>query len=72
MIRVRVDWQSQCPGCGTQLAVDFLENLPDSTICPWCGHVCAIGHQPDYDQIRSTLRKAARELEDQANAKAPV
>jgi len=52
--------------------VDFLENLPDSTICPWCGHVCAIGHQPDYDQIRSTLRKAARELEDQANAKAPV
>jgi len=72
MIRVRVDWQSQCPGCGTKLAVDFLDNMPDYTICPWCGSVCSIDVQPNHDQIKSLLQKATKKLEDQANGKVPI
>ena len=54
------------------IAWDFLDNLPDCTICPWCGYVCEIDRCPDHDRIRQSLRRAARELEEQANAKTPV
>ena len=72
MIRIRVDWHSQCPGCGTELAVDFFDDLPECAICPWCGYLYDIDRCTDHDETREFLRKAARELEDKVNAKTPV
>lgn len=72
MIKVRVDWHSQCPGCGAQLAVDFLENSADCTICPWCGYLCEIDYGPDQEKTRLYIQQAIIELEEKANAKSPA
>ena len=67
MIRVRVDWHAQCPGCRTQLAVDFFEDSFDCAVCPWCGHVYKIERGPGQAQTKAYIGKAIRELEKKAN-----
>lgn len=69
---MRVDWQTQCPGCGTQLAEDFCEGLSDSIVCPWCGSVCETDCASRYDELKQYLDKAIDELESNVNTKAPV
>lgn len=72
MIRLRVDWHSQCPSCGTQLAVDFLESSSDFAICPWCGCRYKTGGGHGNEELKEYVRKAVRELEDRVNTKTPA
>lgn len=72
MIRLRVDWHSQCPGCGTQLAVDFLESSSDYAICPWCGHRYEIDRGRSQEELKTYVKKAVKEIEDRVNTKTPA
>ena len=72
MIRLRVDWHSQCPGCGTQLAVDFLTNSSDCVVCPWCGYRYEIDRDQSRDEVKDYVKEAVREIEKKANTKTPV
>ncbi len=72
MIRLRVDWHSQCPGCGTQLAVDFLEGSSDYAICPWCGRRYETDRGQNQDELKDYIRKAVQELEEKVNTKTPA
>ena len=74
MIKLRVDWHSQCPGCGTQLAVDFLQGLSVTVVCPWCGCMYESDGIADYDKLKRYLENAIGELESKANSntKTPV
>lgn len=67
MIRVRVDWHAQCPGCRTQLAVDYFEDSFGCAICPWCGHIYRIERGPDQAEIREYIGKAIRKIESKVN-----
>ena len=69
MIKLRVDWHSQCPGCGTQLAVDFFGGLSDRTVCPWCGCVYETNSVSYYDELKQHLETAIEELESSANSR---
>lgn len=72
MIRLRVDWHCQCPGCGTQLAVDFFENSADCAICPWCGFLYDVNCGTDQDEVREYVSRAVKEIEEKANSKVLV
>jgi hypothetical protein len=72
MIKVRVDWHSLCPGCGTQLAVDFFGGSSDRVICPWCGYLYETDHASRRDELRQYLESAIKELESNVNAEIPV
>lgn len=72
MIRLRVDWHSQCPGCGTQLAMDFLENSSDCAICPWCGCRYELDCEHSREQVKDYVMEAVREIEEKVNTKSPV
>lgn len=72
MIRLRVDWHSQCPDCGTQLAVDFFGSVSDCIVCPWCGCVCETDRVSRHDELRHYLKEAVEELESNVNTETPV
>lgn len=74
MVKLRVDWHSQCPDCGTQLAVDFFGGLSDCVVCPWCGCMYEGNSLSRYDELKQYLQKAVQELESNANTdlKTPV
>lgn len=75
MIKLRVDWHSQCPGCGTQLAVDFFGGLSDCIVCPWCGCMYETDRVSCQDELKQYLKTAIKELEDKVNTeqtKTPV
>ena len=72
MISVKVNWHAQCPDCGTQLAVDYFEDLYDCTVCPWCGRIYKIERGPDQAEMKAYIAKVIRELESRANALLPA
>ena len=69
MIKLRVQWYHDCPGCGTQLVIDFLEDPAEVCACPWCGHAVGSALCANEDELRSYISKAVREIERKANSK---
>ena len=67
MIRVRVDWRQDCPGCGTELVANFLDDSACRAACPWCGCEGALSAMPDCAELRDYLSRAISEIEVKAN-----
>ena len=68
MIKVKVDWRQKCPGCGTEVVVDFFDESVVRQACPWCGRQCEMERTTD-DELRRYISRSVREIEDRANEK---
>jgi len=68
MIKVRVDWHSRCPGCGTQLVIDFFDESDEHQVCPWCGCECKMDRGSRYEEMKRYIEKAVREIEEKTNS----
>ena len=68
MIRVRVEWYQECPGCGTELVSDFLGDSVCRATCPWCGRENKLRAGPDSAELREYLSRAISEIEAKANS----
>ena len=69
MIKLRVEWRHDCPGCGTQLVIDFLDDPAEVCSCPWCGRVESGKIRANEDELRSYISQAVRKIEQKANGK---
>jgi len=67
MIKLRVEWHCKCPGCGTELVVDYLVDSLSEQICPWCGARAAC-EKSDKEQMRDFLTQAVERLENEVNS----
>lgn len=72
MIKLRVEWHRTCPGCGTALVVDFLDESADLVACPWCGAECGHGCSDGNGELRKYVSRAVLEIETKANGSTAV
>ena len=72
MIKLRVERYHDCPGCGTQLVIDFLGDPAEACACPWCGRADSSGLCASEDELRSYISKAVRDIEQKADSKLTV
>lgn len=71
MIKVRVEYHHKCPGCGTEIAIDFLGGPMDYQVCPWCGCTCE-ADQVEDTKLKAYIAKAVDILEKEANDRIAV
>ena len=71
MIKLRVEFHHKCPGCGTELVVDFLGEPMDCQVCPWCGCTCE-ADQIEDSELKECVAKAVEDLEKKVNEKITV
>jgi phage/plasmid primase-like uncharacterized protein len=67
MIKLRVEWHHTCPGCGTRLVIDFLDDSANNCVCPWCGCRDGLDRRAEDTGLRDFVARAAKELEEKAN-----
>ncbi len=67
-----MDWHQKCPGCGTDVVVDFFDESVARQTCPWCGHECEMGRRANNGELQRYISDSIREIEDRANGRLPV
>lgn len=72
MIKLRVEWHNDCPSCGTQLVVDFLNDRAESCVCPWCGYSDGTCRFAVEDDLRQYIVRAVSDIETTANGRMAV
>jgi len=68
MIKVRVDWHHECPGCGTEVVSDYFDESAERLVCPWCGCGVDLCQDESDSKTREYLRKAIKRIEEKANS----
>ena len=72
MIKLRVEFHHKCPGCGTELVVDYLGEPVCCQVCPWCGSNCETDQNREDGELREYIIKSVKDLEKKANCKTAV
>lgn len=67
-----MDWHEKCPGCGTDVVVDFFDESVAQQMCPWCGHECEMEPRASSDELQRYISESVREIEDRANERLVV
>ncbi|MCE5314299.1 MAG: hypothetical protein ABFD49_04330 [Armatimonadota bacterium] len=67
MIKLTVEWRSECPNCGTTLVADFFASSTKQLACPWCGLLCEAMQSACNDEIRESIAEAVAEIEERFN-----